>query len=216
MLASELFSESSSKPSLYEARSFDYAALKSETRIVVQQRTGEIKEKIHSSDQATWEIGQKLAHVRDRLKLRQFTFWLQAEFRLSRSTAYNYIKVFDSFPICPNFGRISIATSALILLAAPSTPNEARQEALKSASHRPFSPGGGGGSFSTSQASMSSFSTSLMFLSWSIQASRNLFLRSEEMLNFIVSVSCSFIPRLSHENKEQSTEFPYATIHLFT
>ncbi len=135
MIASKLFSESSSKPSFYEARSFDYAALESETRIVVQQRTGEIKEKIHSSAQATWEIGQKLADVRNRLKPRQFTFWLQAEFRLSRSTAYNYIKVFESFPICPNFGQISIATSALILLAAPSTPDEARQEALESASY---------------------------------------------------------------------------------
>lgn len=135
MLASELFSESSSKPSLHEARSFDYAALESETRIVVQQRTGEIKEKIHSSAQATWEIGQKLADVRDRLKPRQFTFWLQAEFRLSRRTAYNYIKVFESFPICANFAQIDIATSALYLLAAPSTPDEARQEALESASH---------------------------------------------------------------------------------
>lgn len=105
-----------------EAQVFDYATLDCETRIVVQQRTGEIKEKIHNVAQLAWEIGQKLADVRGRLRPRQFTFWLQTEFQWSRSTAYNYIKVFESFPICPNFGQIDIATSALILLAAPSTP----------------------------------------------------------------------------------------------
>lgn len=135
MFVREMSDELPEQPSPPETQGFDYAALDSETRIVVQQRTGEIKEKIHSSAQATWEIGQKLTDVRGRLKPRQFTFWLQAEFRLSRSTAYNYIKVFESFPICPNFGQISIATSALILLAAPSTPDQARQEALESASH---------------------------------------------------------------------------------
>jgi len=123
----------SAHPSTQPTQIFNYAALDSETRIVVQQRTGEIKEKIHSAAQVTWEIGQKLADVRARLKSRQFTSWIQAEFQLSRRTAYNYINVFESFANCANFAQINIATSALYLLAAPSTPEEAREEALKRA-----------------------------------------------------------------------------------
>ena len=116
-----------------EAQVFDYATLDCETRIVVQQRTGEIKERIHNAAQLAWEIGQKLADVRSRLRPRQFTFWLQTEFQLSRRTAYNYINVFESFPIRANFAQINIATSALYLLAAPSTSEEARQDALERA-----------------------------------------------------------------------------------
>ena len=134
MFTRELLPDQTGHPPLQEAQIFNYDMLDCETRIVVQQRTGEIKEKIHNVAQLAWEIGQKLADVRGRLRPRQFTFWLQTEFQWSRSTAYNYIKVFESFPICPNFGQIDIATSALILLAAPSTPNEAREEALERAS----------------------------------------------------------------------------------
>jgi len=119
---------------MIEHQVFDYTVLDSETRIVVQQRTSEIKECLRTAALTVWEIGQKLVAVRSRLEYGQFCDWLKAEFQWSRSTAYNYINVFETFGSCPNFGQLDIAISALYLLARPSTPEDVRQEALARAS----------------------------------------------------------------------------------
>jgi len=113
--------------------SFDYEVLEAEQRIVIQQRTGEIKERLRHSAQDIWEIGQKLADVRSRLKHGQFDAWLKAEFGWSRRTAYNFISVYEAFGERANLAQIDIATSALYLLAAPSTPQEVRHEFLQRA-----------------------------------------------------------------------------------
>lgn len=123
----------SSEKRLKLVMSFNYDSLDSEQRIVVQQRTGEIKERLRRSAQDIWEIGQKLADVRSRLKHGQFDVWLKAEFGWSRRTAYNFINVFEAFGERANLAQISIATSALYLLAAPSTPQEMREEVLQRA-----------------------------------------------------------------------------------
>ncbi|MDZ8261462.1 DUF3102 domain-containing protein [Nostoc sp. ChiQUE01b] len=112
---------------------FDYENLDSEQRIVVQQRTGEIKERLRRSAQDIWEIGQKLVDVRSRLKHGQFETWLKAEFGWSRRTAYNFINVYETLAERANFAQIDIATSALYLLAAPSTPQNVREEFLQRA-----------------------------------------------------------------------------------
>ncbi|MFN6571994.1 DUF3102 domain-containing protein [Dendronalium sp. ChiSLP03b] len=67
-----------------EVTGFDYEILDDKQRIVIQQRTGEIKERLRRSAQDIWEIGQKLADVRSRLKHGQFETWLKAEFGWSR------------------------------------------------------------------------------------------------------------------------------------
>ena len=46
---------------------FDYGALDSETRIVVQQRTGEIRSLVRRSAQDIIDIGLKLGEVKQRL-----------------------------------------------------------------------------------------------------------------------------------------------------
>lgn len=120
-------------PELPESGFFDYNTLDPETRIFVQQRASEIKRRLREAARTIWEIGQNLVEVRDRLEFGQFHEWLRAEFRWSRSTAYNYINVFVSFGSCPNFGQLDIALSALYLLAKSSTPEEARREALERA-----------------------------------------------------------------------------------
>ncbi|MEH2121105.1 DUF3102 domain-containing protein [Nostoc sp.] len=112
---------------------FDYEILDDKQRIVIQQRTGEIKERLRRSAQDIWEIGQKLADVRSRLKHGQFETWLKAEFGWSRRTAYNFINVYEAFAERANFAQIDIATSALYLLAAPSTPENVREEILQRA-----------------------------------------------------------------------------------
>ncbi len=58
MFVREMTDEPPEQLSPPQMQGFDYAALDSETRIVVQQRTGEIKEKVHSTAQMAWEIGQ--------------------------------------------------------------------------------------------------------------------------------------------------------------
>lgn len=114
---------------------FDYESLNFETRVVIQEQTRDLKERLQRSAQDIWEIGQKLAKVRSHLKQRgQFESWLKAEFGLSRRTAYNFINVYETFRESANFARSNIATSALYLLASPSTPQAIRNQFIQQAS----------------------------------------------------------------------------------
>lgn len=135
MTSSELPLDLLGQTSQELTQSFDYTVLDTETQIVVQQCTSEIKERLRDAAQATWEVGQKLFDVRNRLEYGQFNLWLKTEFKWSRSTAYNYIDVFEAFGSCPNFGQLDIAISALHLLSADSTPLAAREEALERAAN---------------------------------------------------------------------------------
>lgn len=112
---------------------FDYFSLDEEQRLIIQQRTGEIRERLRRSAQDIWEIGQKLADVRSRLKHGQFDVWLKAEFGWSRRTAYNFISVYETFGERATLAQVDIATSALYLLAAPSTSQKVRDEFLSKA-----------------------------------------------------------------------------------
>ncbi len=112
---------------------FDYKILSPKKRSIVQQRTGEIKERLRRTAQDVWEVGQKLIEVRMQLQHGQFEGWLSAEFGWSRRTAYNFINVYEAFSESANFAQLDIATSALYKLAAPSTPKSIRQHFLDKA-----------------------------------------------------------------------------------
>lgn len=111
------------------ATPFDYAVLDAETRIVVQQTTREIRDRVRRAATDVLEIGERLIDVRARIGDGLFAGWLTAEFDWSRAAAYRFISVAERFT-----GQASqietFAPSALYLLAAPSTPDEARAEAL--------------------------------------------------------------------------------------
>lgn len=115
------------------ATRFDYKILSPKKRTIVQQRTGEIKERLRRTAQDVWEVGQKLIEVRMQLQHGQFEGWLSAEFGWSRRTAYNFINVYEAFSESANFAQLDIATSALYKLAAPSTPKSIRQHFLDKA-----------------------------------------------------------------------------------
>lgn len=117
------------QPILEQLALFDYGQLDSETRIVVQQRTGEIKALMKRTAQDIIEIGEKLIEVKERLPHGAFGGWLEAEFEWSEPTAQRFMRVADRFKSV-NLTDLTIAPSALYLLAAPSTPDEARQEAI--------------------------------------------------------------------------------------
>jgi hypothetical protein len=107
---------------------FDYSALELEQRVVVQQRTSEIKGLINRNAQNTIEIGQKLIEVKARLGHGQWGQWLKAEFDWSQDTAKRLMHVAKTFDQNPQFAEFD--PSALYLLSAPSTPEEARHEAI--------------------------------------------------------------------------------------
>lgn len=112
---------------------FDYSQLESEARIVVQQKTGEIRERVESMRRSGIEIGQRLREVKAKLKHGEWGLWLASEFRWSDQTALNMINVAEMADQTPKILEFEdrFARSALTTLAAPSTPPAARQAALE-------------------------------------------------------------------------------------
>jgi hypothetical protein len=110
---------------------FDYASLQPETRAAVQRYTVEIKALMKRAAQDIIEIGQRLIEVKARLEHGHFGIWLAAEFDWSDQTALNFMNVARRFASIPN--GLEFAPRALYLLAAPSTPEAARQEAIERA-----------------------------------------------------------------------------------
>jgi len=111
-------------------KKFDYAALDASTSQFVQQQTGEIRGLMKRTVESIFEIGQRLIVVKERLGHGRFGSWLETEFEWSQDTASNFINVAKKFGKFPNFSEFDMAASALYMLAAPSTPDAARNEAL--------------------------------------------------------------------------------------
>ncbi|MEM9809387.1 MAG: DUF3102 domain-containing protein [Cyanobacteria bacterium P01_D01_bin.56] len=113
---------------------FDYASLRQDHRLVIQQHTGEIRKRLRRSAQDVWEIGQRLSDVRSRLKYGEFLIWLKAEFGWSQRTAYNFINVYETFgDRFAKLANVDLATSVLYQLASPSVPEELRTQVLDAA-----------------------------------------------------------------------------------
>ena len=111
-------------------KKFDYTALDAPTSQFVQQQTGEIRGLMKRTVESIFEIGQRLIVVKERLGHGRFGSWLETEFEWSQDTASNFINVAKKFGKFPNFSEFDMAASALYMLAAPSTPDAARNEAL--------------------------------------------------------------------------------------
>ena len=107
---------------------FDYASLDAGISQFVREQTGEIKGLMKRTAQGIVEIGQKLIEVKAKLGHGRFGDWLEAEFDWSTDTAQRFMRVAQVFAGKPQFAVI--APSALYELAAPSTPETARAEAL--------------------------------------------------------------------------------------
>jgi hypothetical protein len=78
------------------------------------------------------EIGKELLAIKDILPHGRFLEWLSAEFGWKERMARHFMNVAERFKSA-NFADIEMDVSAAYLLAAPSTPEEARQEAVKRA-----------------------------------------------------------------------------------
>ncbi|MBW4549959.1 MAG: DUF3102 domain-containing protein [Aphanocapsa sp. GSE-SYN-MK-11-07L] len=124
---------STERVSALEERVFNYAMLDDGTRIFVRQRTNEIKKLIRRTAQDCVDIGQKLIEVKQQLGHGNFEAWLRVEFDWGEWTARKFIQLAQKFKSV-KFTDLSIATSALYLLASSSTPGDACQEILERAS----------------------------------------------------------------------------------
>ena len=115
-----------------EQQGFDYGTLDKETKIVVQRCTSEIKSLMRRTAQDLIDIGQKLIEVKQQLGHGNFEAWLKAEFGWGEWTARKFIQVARKFKSV-KFTDLSVATSALYLLASSYTPEDACKEVLERA-----------------------------------------------------------------------------------
>ena len=106
---------------------FDYSELDIERRVIVQQRSSEIKSLLRQRAQNAIEIGQKLAEVKDSLGYGLYCRWLETEFAWGRTLAHQFENAAKQFADVHNVNNFD--SSALRLLASPSVPEEARDEA---------------------------------------------------------------------------------------
>jgi len=111
---------------------FDYEQLDIDTRTMVQLRTEEIRVLVKRSAQDIIEIGQKLTEVKGRLGHGNFENWIKREFGWTNRTARHFIEVSEHFK-SEIISDLPIGPTALYMLASPSTPEEAREEAVERA-----------------------------------------------------------------------------------
>lgn len=114
-----------------ELTPFDYDQLPANTASDVRAATERIKLRIKRSAEDIVAIGQDLIAVKERLEHGQFSEWLKAEFEMDQRTAQNFMRV------ATMFGKNEIISffkpTVLYALAAPSTPEAVREEAVSRA-----------------------------------------------------------------------------------
>jgi hypothetical protein len=76
------------------------------------------------------EIGKLLSECKDRLEHGEWLPWLKREFSWSDRHARNFMKLHQLSTRSENFSNLNLPLSSLFLLAAPSTPEAAREEVV--------------------------------------------------------------------------------------
>ena len=116
----------------FPEKGFEYTSLDEQKRTIVWQYTSEIKDLMRLTAENIISIGQKLTQVKSQLGHGSFQKWLRTEFEWSEQTARQFMHVYRWSETIENknFVFSELGTSALYLLAAPSTPPEAREEVV--------------------------------------------------------------------------------------
>lgn len=134
MSNTNLLKKQLAQSSTQKTLNFEYGVLESEIRSFVQERTNEIKMLMRRNTQDIINIGQKLIEVKKHLGHGNFRNWLRVEFNWSVSAATKFMQVAEQFKSV-NFMHLNVTASTLYLIAAPSTPVEARVEVLERANN---------------------------------------------------------------------------------
>lgn len=109
---------------------FDYDTIAKADRDFVRGRTDKIRFLCRRTARDIVDIGRHLIEVRDRLA-GKFLHWLQSEFQWGEQTGLRFIRVAERFPDLPP--NADLEARALYLLAGPSTPTAASDEAISRA-----------------------------------------------------------------------------------
>lgn len=112
---------------------FNYVACDAKLAEKLQITADEIRQQLKKTLESTIEIGEALLAVKDSLEHGQFTAWLRVEFSWTERTARHFMNVAEHFGKTEKFSVLSIQPAAAYLLAAPSTPDEVREAAVKKA-----------------------------------------------------------------------------------
>jgi len=110
---------------------FDYGTLDEGDREFVEAAEGRIENRVKRTVEDIIAVGQELIAVKERLKHGEFGKWLKARFGWTRMTAHRLMNVAERFGEMSQ--NVTFEPSAAYLLAAPSTPDEAREEAVERA-----------------------------------------------------------------------------------
>lgn len=111
---------------------FDYSQLLVPDRIVVQQKTTEIRERIDAAATNILQIGERLILVKEKLDHGMFSDWLGAEFFWTDRTARKFMQVARQFKTEPG-SDLKISPSVLYLLSSNSTPEPVKRELIPKA-----------------------------------------------------------------------------------
>ncbi|MGB8702654.1 MAG: DUF3102 domain-containing protein [Thermosynechococcaceae cyanobacterium] len=108
---------------------FDYATLDLATSEFLRSSAAEVKALMRQTVENIIRTGNILIDVKNRLPHGQWMIWVESEFGWTHRTAHRMLNVAENFSI-ENLSNLDIATSALYILSSPSTPEEAREEAI--------------------------------------------------------------------------------------
>src|SRR5581483_7511198 len=113
---------------------FGYSELPRDAADTARAAAERIRDKLRTTVEHIVHIGSDLTKAKAVLGHGRFGRWLRAEFTWSERTADNFMAVAEQFgPISEIIADLTLQPTALYLLAAPSVPDEARQEAIERA-----------------------------------------------------------------------------------
>lgn len=116
-------------PNLESLPLFDYASVDLATSEFLKSRAAEVKSLMRQTVETLIRTGNILIEVKNRLPHGQWSSWCESELGWSQRTAQQMMHVAETFSI-ESLSNLDIAASALYVLSAPSTPEQAREEAL--------------------------------------------------------------------------------------
>lgn len=106
---------------------FDYSQIEEQYRDEVKTAANSIRQLGKAMQTSIVAIGKRLIEVKDMLPYGQFGEWIAAEFDMSDRTARNFMNVAREYGNRTEIISV-LSDTVLYLLAAPSTPEEARTE----------------------------------------------------------------------------------------
>jgi DNA-directed RNA polymerase subunit M/transcription elongation factor TFIIS len=96
----------------------------------IEARAEEIRKLTHRMKTDIYKVGEHLLEVKDMLPHGEFLPWIKEEFGWKRTTAHRFMRVAQSFK-CSTVKHLDADDRAVYKLAAPSTPERAREEAVQ-------------------------------------------------------------------------------------